>query len=427
MLRVFFLALLWLGGGSAAAQDLTNYYRLETSFDPHSGAMEVSGELAIIADRPRNEIDLLLNKALVVSSATYGDGEMAIIEQEVVIDGHALPRTQRLRLPLDRQLEKGESVIVRFEYAGRLTTDDIEIGRGIVTPAWSELTMEALWFPVLLDEPLLRSDVTLTLPENYQVAGPGKVERLAPGQWRLDPLGPVSGRITFIAAPHWSEARRQLNPALAASLLSIAPEPRAAAILEAVKGAYASFEGLLGAPQTLKTMITLVNANRDIGLKYPNQAYSTGGDFIVLDRSEPALQQDTLHHEIAHLWWSSGRPGTPDEFMSESVSEYLAMRRGEEVWGSEWLQGRRDKLSEESARVDARFRELDGFTPIRQPLLYFRGPSALWALHDRIGVAGMDALLRAAYDDRLDTLSKFELLVSTLEGTETAQWFADQL
>jgi hypothetical protein len=111
--------------------------------------------------------------------------------------------------------------------------------------------------------------------------------------------------------------------------------------------------------------------------QHPNQAYSTGGDFIALDTSAPLTQQDTLHHEVAHLWWSAGRPGTPDEFMSESVSEYLALRRGEQVWGAEWLSRRRAGVDRDSAAIEARIPDIDGFDGKRQPLMYQRGPAAL--------------------------------------------------
>ncbi len=383
--------------------------------------------MEIVADEPTGRVELLLNNALEFRRFEASDGASPKVERGITISGQALPKTQRVDLQLAKPLVKGERLRLTFAYAGRLTTSDIEIGRGVVSPGWSELTLEALWYPVWLKEPIVRSVVNLELPEAYEVVGPGEAVRTAAGRWRLDPKGPISGRITFAASNDWRVESLRLNPKLEAALHTVTPEPRGKTILEAVGGAYADYERLFGPPRADKSKITLLLANADIGLKYPNQAYSTGGDFIVLSSGSPESQQDTLHHEVAHLWWSAGRPGTPDEFMSESVSEYLALRRGEAVWGGEWLAKRRRDAAKASAEVKGSITAIDGFSGLRQPLLYERGPTALWALHDRIGGPAMDRLLVAAYQARIDTLQAFLDLLARQQDAETAAWFEARL
>jgi hypothetical protein len=359
----------------AAPQDLSNRYRLEARFDPADGALAVEGTMVIVADRRTESIELLLNAGVDVRRFTYGQGRQAQVEKSITLQGHPLPRTQRLRLPLERPLEKGERLEIRFAYDGRLTTEDIEIGRGVVSPRWTEMTFEALWYPVWLEEPIVRSEVTLITPERYQVVGPGRTQRLGKGRWRLDPGTPISGRITFALSDSWVTARRPLGGKLSAALHTVKPEPRAESILEAVGGAYGLLRGAVRGAAHAEVGLHPALRQRRRGAEVPEPGLFHGRGFHRHGQLEPQLQQDTLHHEVAHLWWSAGRPGTPDEFMSESVSEYLSIRRGEQVWGADWLKERRAKLAERSAKIEASLLNIDGVSPTRQPLLYDRGPA----------------------------------------------------
>ncbi|WP_415014523.1 hypothetical protein [Brevundimonas sp.] len=411
---------------AAAQDDLSNHYDLTARFDPASGAIDVEGSMTIVADGPIERIELLLNKSLVLRRFEYGDGLRPEVQRDVMISGQALPRTQRLVLPLDAPLSRGDRLELRFAYSGRITTQDIEIGRGVVSPAWTEMTLEALWYPVFLEEPLVRSRLTLETPEGYEVVGPGEVRRLEDGRWLLDPSVPVAGRITFAMSNAWISAREPLNEEISAVLYSVEPEPRASEILGAVGDAFSAYEELFGPPRTNKREIRLLYPNRDPGLVWPNQAYSTGGDLIVMNIADLQTQLDVLNHEVAHLWWSVGRAGTPDEFLSESISEYLATRHGGQVWGADWLEHRRQAMRRESEAIEGSLLEIDGVGGARQPLLYQRGPTALWALHDRLGQEAMDALLVSAYQQRIDTLAAFVESIQARDG-EAAEAFRDSL
>lgn len=424
-LTTLYFALL-LTAPAAAQEDLSNLYDLTARFDPASGAIDVEGSMTIIADGPVERIELLLNKSLDLHRFEYGDGLRPEIQRDVVISGQALPRTQRLVLPLHAPMSRGDRLELRFAYGGKISTQDIEIGRGVVSPAWTEMTLEALWYPVFLEEPLVRSRLTLETPEGYEVVGPGEVRRLEDGRWLLDPDVPVAGRITFAMSNAWLSAREPLNDEISAVLYSVEPEPRASEILGGVGTAFSYYERIFGPPRTNKREIRLLYPNRDPGLVWPNQAYSTGGDLIVMNVAKLQTQLDVLYHEVAHLWWSAGRPGTPDEFLSESISEYLATRHGGHVWGADWLKHRRQAMRRESEAIESSLLDIDGVGGARQPLLYQRGPTTLWALHDRLGEEVMDALLAQAYRQRIDTVAAFIELIEA-QDAKSAEIFRDSL
>lgn len=409
-------------------KDSSNAYRLQAAFDPETGELQVQGTLEVVTDRRTERLRLLLNDALTVQSFE-ADGLRAILEPSVQIGGEIVPGLQGIIIPHPRPLEAGERVHMRFAYKGRLTTKDIKVGRGVVGPGWTELTFESFWYPIFFEEQLIRSELILTVPERYQVAGPGLTEQLAPGRWRLDPQAVVLGRITFALSDSWLVEKRTLRPGLDAALHTIKPEPRAPEILSSVSEAYQYLEGLFGSPRTAKKRITLLYPNADIGIVSPNQAFATAGDFIVMSaQGEADGQLETLKHEVAHLWWSRGRPGTADEFLSESISEYLANRLGRVKFGDDWLIRRRAGMAKRSAAITGSFNDptsLEGSA--RQPLLYDRGPTALWRLHDRLGERALDRLLKEAYRRDLDSYENFLELVAEQHGKATMSWFRAQL
>ncbi|MGE6696830.1 hypothetical protein ACQKH5_04005 [Hyphomonas sp. NPDC076900] len=412
---------------TAAAEDLSNQYDLAARFDPASGAISAHGTFTVVADGDVAEIRLLLNSGVTISQFTFGGGEAARIEPVAMFGGEVLEKTQAIIVTPERPLQKGDRLEMAFAYDGHITTDDIFIGRGVVSPGWTEMTLETLWYPVWLEEALVRSQLTLEVPEAYEVAGPGKAVQTAPGRWTLDPGGPVGGRITFAMSDSWVMETRELGSGLSARLYSVVPEPKADDILGTVGDAYSYYAGMFGPPRTDKSAITLLYPNIDPGLVYPNQAYATAGDFIVMNLSDLAVQLDTLNHEVAHLWWSAGQPGTADEFLSESFAEYLAMRRGEAAWGKDWLATRRAALDEAAAEAEGSILTLNGFGAARHSLLYEKGPSLLWKLQDSIGEDAMDGLLRAAYEQQTETLEGFLTLMAEREGEQIAGWFRESL
>ena len=427
MVRIGLSLALALATGAAASThsgiesgDRSNRYELMVALDPRSGAMRVAGTIALVADQRAEQMPFLLNAAFDRVAISGPMVDTVEIESGITLDGYALPRTQRATVRLARPLAAGETALLHIAYSGTVRTQDIEFGRGVIAPHWTELSFDSLWYPVLMDDQELRARVRLSLPEGYAVTAPGSVTRLADGDWLLDAGDVVSRRISMLVSDAWHVAGRDVGGGRAARLYTVDPEPRAQALLGAVATAWDRYSEWFGAPAQAIDVVKLVYANRDPGLRYPNQAYATNGDFIVLDNSAPEVQRDTLHHEVAHMWWSAGQPGTPDEFLSEPLAEYSAMRVGGEVFGDGWLAARRQKIAARSDAIEASFLDLDGLSDVRQPLLYARGPTVLWRLHDSIGADAMDALLRAVRADDVRTLECFLALLAVREGAEQA-------
>lgn len=409
--------------GGGAEPDFTNEYDLVVSLDPGTGALTTSGTMTIVADQPTSRIDLLLNNKLRVDELRCKPACRFKVAHKTKLDSIVLASTQQLRLTPETALDTGEEMRVWFSYSGVLATENIEFGRGIVSTGWTELSIGALWYPVWLDEPMVRSRLTVRLPDGYNFNAPGQISRSGNGDWEAIVTTPGISRVTFAASNNWVMRERQIDPKRKAILYTAAPTERSEDILNAVAEAYAWYRSALGEPTAIATDLRILYANELTSLRYPREAYATGGSFIVLDESSPEVQRDTIHHEVAHLWFSAGRPGSPDEFLSESLAEYLAMREGGRVWGQDWLTRDRRSTALRSARVEGSLLAIEGFSPTRQSLLYNRGPTALWLLHDRIGADAMDRLLAEAYSSGVTTIEAFFDLLTSRHGAETTAWF----
>lgn len=407
--------------------DLANIYTLDVDLDPKSAFLDVSGTIEIVADGPTSEAAFLLNGGLDVAQFEPDMAATTTTEHGVALESFAMPNTQEITLRFDEPLVRGDRVTIDVAYSGTIRPETIEFGGGLVSEDWVELSLGSLWYPSWEGEWLIRPRISLTIPDEYDVIGPGQAVREADGTWTLDPGEPVTGRVTFAASPAWEVASREVGKDMTASLYTAVPEPCAKALLASLDGAYEQYVSMLGPPRSQRSDIKVLYANADLGVVQPAAAFSTGGDYIVLGEAEPDRQEYILAHEMAHLWWITGQVGTPDEFMIESVAEYLALRRGHAVWGDDWIAEKLTLATKVSDSVDERLMDVTGYTSSRDRLLYFRGPLVLWRLHERIGEDATDAFLAEAYEEEVSELQVFLALLEEREGADVAGWFAGQL
>jgi hypothetical protein len=408
----------------------SNHYDLDVVLDPATGALAVTGTFAIVADTARTAVRLLLNGALTVQAIDGPNVAGVTVTRGTHVGSLPLPTTQRVDVRLARPLARGDTTTLRLAYAGRLdTTAAFEWGRGLVSPRWTELSVGALWYPVLLDEPEVTARLRLTVPAEYRVVAPGRVRQLAAGRWELAAPRAERQRVTFAASRAWHVTSRALTPGRRVTVYAARPDARVERVLAAAGAAYTAMARWYGPPAGADTELAILLPNDSLGLHYPTEAYATGGTLIALStQPDETVWLDTFHHELCHLWWTGGRPGTADEFLSESPAEYHALRLGGAAFGEAWLERQRAKLARGSAGIPGSLRTVQGAYPAElSTLLYERGPTVLWALHDRLGEAAMTALLRATRERRIDTLAGFFAVLAAREGDAVRRWFEAQI
>ena len=400
---------------------LANHYDLAVELTPETGDLNVTGTLDLVADAPMDAISFWLNGGVTVTEWAGPKVSDWDATRDVEIRGTTLAQTQQVKVRFDPALARGDTARLAFAYHGRITNSTIEIGRSLMSPAWTELSIGALWYPFSLQETLVTSRIIVMVPPKYDLAGTGRLGHIAPGQWILNSPNPVPARITLALSDRWHTATRSFaNGAQQIKIYSARPSPRIELAMETVANAYAALETHFGSlPETGQTLRVLY-PNDVPDLIYPGEAYATG-NFVALSDAENEIGWlETLHHEVAHMWWSAGTPGTPDEFLSESLAEYSALVLGEAAFGADWLTQRLQTLSDRADEVSMSLLDLDGFPPERQRLLYSHGPIALWTLREQIGAEAVTSLLRETHATRIDTLDDFLRLLAERAGVAAA-------
>ncbi|APE27903.1 hypothetical protein [Aurantiacibacter gangjinensis] len=406
--------------------ETANIYNLEVDVTPASKHIAVRGTIEIVADAPAAEAAFMLNDGVLIER--FEPNVPASIEQEsgIMLGTYEMPNTQRITLRFVEPLEAGQRVSIDVVYAGYIRDESIEWGRGLISEDWVELSLGTLWYPFWRDESELRSRIAVRVPDDFRVIGPGQVERDGEGRWIVDPGKPILGRITFAASPAYTVTSRQVTDAMRADLYTLGDEPRAGALLDRASDTYRYYTALLGEPRVSPSTLTMLHANEEVGVTRPQMAYATGGDYFTIGTGSAEEQAFLIAHEVAHFWWISGAAGTPDEFMTESIAEFVALRYGQTVWGDDWLTAKLDRASRISESIDGSILDEGDFEG-RETLLYFRGPLVLWALQRRIGTEAMDALLIEAHAEDVSELATFMATLSAREGSEVASWFERQL
>ena len=417
-------------GPSPEAGSLANHYSLAAEFDPGDGRLDVSGTLRVVADGPLDSLGFLLNGGLTVTALTGERVGRWSAAPGATVGEFELPATQRVVVRFDPALAEGEATTLRFAYGGHIDNESIEVGRGLVSPRWTEMSVGTLWYPAALDEPVVTSQVDLSLPPQYEAVGPGSVRQTGAGRWTIEADRPAQVRVTFAASDRWHAESRAFTGDRGVTVYALNRTPRVDLALDAAAATYATLADLYGEPRRAGPDLVVLYPNDSLdvlGLRSPDEAYSTGNLIAIRDDRDETSWVATLQHEVAHMWWSGGQPGTADEFLSESLAEYSATVVGGAELGADWLARRRATLAARSEKTEGSLRDLDGFTGTRVALLYSRGPTALWALHDRIGGAAMAEFLTEVQTADVGTLDGFLSRLADREGAETAEWFAGLL
>ncbi|MEM1056612.1 MAG: hypothetical protein AAGI52_13905 [Bacteroidota bacterium] len=406
---------------------LANHYDLSVTLDPATGDIEVAGTLRVVADERLPSLAFLLNRGVTIRSLGGTGIAGWSATDSVQIGGTPLSSTQQIEVQFDPVLERGDSVHVAFDYGGRIDNTTIEIGRGIVSPAWTELSVGSLWYPFSLQETLVTSRLRVTVPESSDVVGTGQIETVAPGVWQIEATRPLPARITLALSDRWHTASRTFADGQRVEVRAAVPSPRVDLAMDTARRAYAAFEATFGPLQEESQTLRLLYPNDVPDLIYPGEAYAAGNLVAMADSDNETAWLGTIHHEVSHMWWNRGAPGTPDEFLSESLAEYSALLLGSQTFGTEWQAQRLASLRSRSDQIDASLLELNGFPPERQGLLYARGPVALWWLREHIGAEALDALLQEVHSQQTDSLQAFLDLLAEREGKALSGAFRSRL
>lgn len=385
-------------------------YETLVRFDLENAALDARAALTFVADEnTAGRVAFLLNSGFQLQGVS-GVAVRSYRSEPF----QPVPVWNVIEVELDDTIAPGSRVSVEFTYAGRPEFPDNNING--ISREWVELNLDSQWHPIFASfDQAMQGILRLELPPQWEVVASGSAA-FEDGLHVIRNTVPQPD-VAFAAAPSFERLRSKNF-----TVYFMEPGARtAAAVLEAGENCASYLNERYGTRDPLPRG-RVVLADRE-GPGYARKNY------IVLSEVDPenaAGLHYFLCHELAHYWTPSPGPFSPDHWMSEAFAEYVAVRYLRERFGQEAFDHRAVRW-EEMGRSHGPVWSPKTTEPPTFDLMYRRAPHLLYRLEQRIGVEQMDRFLEQYMTE--DVRSTPDLLerLAAAAGSETAQWFRDQL
>lgn len=321
---------------SVSAQSLSNHYQLTVDVDPAQGLVKSHCNLRFVADKEMNEVTYWMNTAFQPIKVTGQDVDSVWFADSPP----SLPfKFTEVHIRFDRTLAKGKATNIDFDYQGTLNADQF-IDRGTIIPAWTELSVGAIWYPLSFEESLLTYEIELTAPPQYTVESAGQVMQLEETKWIIRENEVTPGRIILMLSDQLHKVSTTIDNYTVDFYVLEPADPLVDSLQLFTQQLLTFFDERFGAIQSNTNHMKIFFPNRDIeGVS--NGGFSSNGKFIMLNNQRKTNWQFlTLSHEIAHFWWQHGILGTYHEFLSEGLAEFSMLMAFQEKYGTEKLASR---------------------------------------------------------------------------------------
>ena len=134
-------------------------------------------------------------------------------------------------------------------------------------------------------------------------------------------------------------------------------------------------------------------------------------------------QAKFVAHEFAHAWWMGGNSTTEDRWLSESTSEYAALRYVETAFGA----AARDEMLKSKRDAAAKAGPVLGAGRRTDAELYNKAPVLLFDLEQRIGRERLDQVMGELARNPPKVTADFLRVLSRVAGEEAARTFETAL
>ena len=401
------------------AQSLSNHYQLTVDVDPVQGLIKSHCNLRLVADKETKEIIYWMNPAFQsikvtgqnVDSVWFTDSSPSLSFKFIEI-----------HIRFDSTLAKGKATDINFNYQGVLNADQF-IDRGNITPIWTELSIDALWYPLSLEEILLTYEIAVTAPRKYTVESAGQVVQLEETKWAVREENETPGRITLILSNKLHQISTTFGPYTVDFFVLDTADSLIDSLQLFSRMALKLFEEKFGVVKSGNKRLKIFFPNLDMeGVS--DGGYSSNGSFVMLaNQREANIQFLTLSHEIAHFWWTYGTYGTYHDFLNEGLAEFSMLLAFREKYGTENLASRIKYYREETKGLGSIRSWTYENSQERQHYMYWKGSLVILDLLDQVGDEKLFAILRRTAAEKVSRYEGFLQIIKETTDEQTAKEF----
>ncbi len=398
---------------------LSNHYQINVKVDPAKGFVKSHCSLHFVADKETKEITYWMNDAFQPIAVEGAD-----IDSVWVTDGpEGLPaQMKEVHIRFKNTLQKGEATKIDFDYQGTLSADQF-IDPGDITPAWTDLSVGALWYPLSMEEAMLTYEITLTAPKQYTVESAGEIIPLGDTRWLIREDTETPGRIILVLSDQLHKVRTRYGNYTIDFFVIDQADPFLDTLQNFAKTALQFFEEKLDPVEGGNKHLKICFPNLDLE-SASEGAYSSNGSFVMLTNQRDAYQQfATLSHEIAHFWWRHGDLGNYHDFLNEGLAEFSTLMLINETYGEEKIAStirRYRKNTKELGSIKAWNMENSGQ---RNHYLYWKGSLVMLDLLDETGEEKLYTILQKTAAEKVNHYEDFLEIIREVAGRDVAVEF----
>lgn len=330
------------------------------------------------------------------------------------------------------KLQPNPTSKIEFSYSGSLE----KVGDScinIISPEWTELGIYAPWFPLTETYAPSHFDVTIKVPQQYDVIGSGHVEK-TPDGYHIKQQAPHVD-CSFLMSNRFSKQHHTHqfgNSRINLYYIDPNSEGRASRLKDYIGDIMDLYTSHFGAIDQEHFNIVLVprdNSQDGGGYNRPN--------LVVLPDLTKAVNVNTvkykqdelgdfqyLAHELAHLWWSKADVRNYEDWLNESFAQYACLLATKRVFGEEQFQTHIDEYEASIKSLPAIF-DLPRDHDAAFETLYIKGPYLLHQLHLQMG-EDFYSLLRQLHQQGIHTTEGFNKCLTDY-NTEIAKQFMTTL
>ncbi|HEV2859425.1 MAG TPA: M1 family aminopeptidase [Pyrinomonadaceae bacterium] len=423
--------------GQRARFDVTGY-RIDAELVPAQHQLTAAGDVTFTPLDNTRTVVFELNGSLKIESVERNGRQLTnFVQDQAGLDTIG----PHVRVDLGEVVPAGQPQTLRFRWSGALVTPEggpLATKRlAYVGPELSYLMYAGRWFPFheyAADR--ATSDITLTLPSGYEVAGASD-EPVAPQAKG----GKVSFRFVtrqpalvgnFAAGRFISRVLRMNGFELA---FYVQPgnerfiEPYAQLVGEALQFNTQKY----GQPAfgTRYTVVQIDDASLDAyaapGVQFLSPRFFSGTRQMAAD--------ERLLREIAYQWWglTVGLKSFDDAWLSQGLAEWTSFAfRENRLQGAALDTAQRDMLEralmfEQSASIVRAPSTLDDQSAAYQAVVFYKGAMVFRMLREAMGPDKFDQLMRRYFTEfrgKNASIDDFERLASAVNGDNLRYFFA---
>jgi len=381
-----------------------------------AGSGSASAELAVM--HPRLELEVVLdpsthglrcNGRIRGAGASFTLARSLQIERLTVLGRPVRYRREPQAATEDRiVMEPVPGGDLEILYSGRILAEaypPLTSQVNMVGPQLVELASYVGWYPKLEGGAgLFEFELTVDVPAGFATVTNGRLDsrKIAGDRERTTWTSfTPAGDLLVVATPGLRSTRTAADGVTVELWATRLPDEYLASMRGDIVKALAFLSATVGAPSPT-TLVRVVYSPRPGWGYVRTPLIVVSEDKALAQRGErfgPARDFRYIAHEIGHYWWHLADAASPEDWINEGFSEYLALLASESIVGKDFVAELREEYAERSqaSATKTPILETRNDSPDREVNRYARPVLLLGALREEYGPERTDRFIASAY------------------------------